>query len=57
MPASGLPTFGRLHRYLDDTRRQGDAPDPGAIVLNLLPWANHDRYREFLRWDLPAPAR
>ena len=51
-----LPTFGRLHRYLDDTRRQGDAPDPGAIVLNLLPWANHDRYREFLRWDLPAPA-
>ena len=52
-----LPTFASLARYLNDTRRHGDVPDPGAIVLNLLPWANNDRYRELLRWDLPAPAR
>ena len=52
-----LPTFVRLRRYLDDTQRQGDVPEPGSIVLNLLPWAWNDRYRAFLRWDLPAPAR
>ncbi len=52
-----LPTFIRLRRYLDDTIRQGDVPEPESIVLNLLPWAGKDRYRAFLRWDLPAPAR
>ena len=52
-----LPTFMRLRRYLDDTIRQGDVPMPEEIVLNLLPWASKDRYRAFLRWDLPAPAR
>ena len=52
-----LPTFMRLRRYLDDTIRQGDGPDPESIVLDLLPWAGKDRYRAFLRWDLPAPAR
>ena len=52
-----LPTFMRLRRYLEDTRRQGDVPMPEEIVLNLLPWASKDRYRAFLRWDLPAPAR
>ena len=52
-----LPTFIRLRRYLDDTRRQGDVPEPERIVLNLLPWASKDRYRALLRWDLPAPAR
>ena len=52
-----LPTFIRLRRYLDDARRQGDVPESEAIVLNLLPWAWEDRYRAFLRWDLPAPAR
>ena len=52
-----LPTFASLGRYLNDTRRQGDVPDPGAIVLSLLPWASKDRYCELLRWDLPAPAR
>ncbi len=52
-----LPTFMRLRRYLDDTIRQGDVPEPESIVLNLLPWAGKDRYRAFLRWDLPAPAR
>ena len=52
-----LPTFVRLRRYLEDTRRQGDVPLPESIVLNLLPWAWNDRYRAFLRWDLPAPAR
>ena len=45
----------RLRRYLDDTRCQGDVPMPEAIVLDLLPWAWKDRYRAFLRWDLPAP--
>ena len=52
-----LPTFIRLRRYLDDTIRQGDVPEPESIVLDLLPWAGKDRYRAFLRWDLPAPAR
>ncbi len=52
-----LPTFIRLRRYLDDTRRQEDVPMPDEIVLSLLPWASKDRYRAFLRWDLPAPSR
>ena len=52
-----LPTFARLNRYLNDTRRQGDVPDPESIVINLLPWAGHGRYLELFRWDLPAPAR
>lgn len=52
-----LPTFARLHRYLDDTRRQGEVPDPESIVLSLLPWAESDRYLPLLRWDLPSPAR
>ena len=52
-----LPTFANLGRYLNDTRRQEDVPDPGAIALSLLPWASKDRYCELLRWDLPAPAR
>ena len=51
-----LPTFASLARYLNDTRRQADVPDPGTIVLSLLPWASKDRYCELLRWDLPAPA-
>ena len=52
-----LPTFVRLRRYLEDTRSQGDVPEPESIVLSLLPWAWDHRYRAFLRWDLPAPAR
>ena len=51
-----LPTFAGLHRYLDDTRRQGDVPEPCEIVVRLLPWACNDRYHKFIRWDLPAPA-
>ena len=51
-----LSTFASLARYLNDTRRQGDVPDPGDIVLSLLPWARKDRYCELLRWDLPVPA-
>ena len=49
-----LPTFMRLRRYLDDTIRQGDVPEPECIVLDLLPWAGKDRYRAFFRWELPA---
>ena len=52
-----LPTFANLRRYLDDTIRQGGVPESEAIVFSLLPWARQDRYREFFRWDLPAPAR
>ena len=48
-----LPTFVRLRRCLDDARRKGEIPDPESIVLSLLPWAESDRYRELLRWDLP----
>ena len=51
-----LPTFARLSRYLKDTQRQREVPDAESIVLNLLPWAGNDRYRELLRWDLPSTA-
>ena len=51
-----LTTFARLHRYLDDVRRKGEVPYPNTIVLNLLPWADNDRYFPLLRWDLPSPA-
>ena len=52
-----LSTFANLRRYLEDTRRRGDVPDPCEMTVSLLPWARQDRYRELLRWDLPAPAR
>ena len=51
-----LPTFTRLRRCLDDARRKGEVPYPDEMVLSLLPWANDHRYRELLRWDLPALA-
>ena len=50
-----LPTFTRLSRYLKDTRRQGVVPYPNTIVLELLPWAENDRYFPLLCWDLPSP--
>ena len=49
-----LPTFARLHRYLDDIRREGEVPVPNTMVLSLLPWAENDRYIPLLRWDLAA---
>jgi len=52
-----LPTFGNLSRYLNNTRRQGDVPDPVDMVVNLLPWIDASRYSALLDWDLPAPAR
>ena len=51
-----LTTFIRLRRYLDDMRRQGDVPLPASIVCSLLPWAENNRYQDFLRWERPAPA-
>ncbi|MCY3691131.1 MAG: hypothetical protein OXI54_15725 [Chloroflexota bacterium] len=48
-----LSTFMRLRRYLDNTIRQGDVPEPECIVLDLLPWAGKDRYRAFFRCELP----
>ena len=51
-----LPTFTRLRRRLDDTRRKGEVPYPDDMVLSLLPWVNDHRYRELLRWELaPTP--
>ena len=57
-----LNTFSRLHRYLDDIRRESAAPNPNIIVRKLLPWTEHHRYDELFRWDFqtqPAshPAR
>ena len=52
-----LPRFMWLRRYLDDIRRQEDVPEPESIVLKLLPWADHKRYRGILLRDLPAPTR
>ena len=51
-----LNTFTRLSRYLNDVRRAGEVPYPNTIVLELLPWAENDRYLPLLRWDLAAPA-
>ena len=48
-----LPTFANLSRYLNNTRRQDDVPEPCDMVVNLLPWIDNERYRELLRWDLP----
>ena len=48
-----LPTFMALRRYLDDVRRRQDVPDAEEFVVALLPWASHDRYSNFFRWDLP----
>ena len=50
-----LDTFVRLRRYLDDIQREGAVPNPNIIVRKLLPWAEHHRYDELFRWDLPAP--
>ncbi len=52
-----LPRFMWLRRYLDDIQRQEDVPEPESIVLQLLPWADHKRYRALLLQDLPAPTR
>ena len=52
-----LNTFTRLSRYLKDIRRAGEVPYPNTMVLNLLPWAENDRYLPLLCCDLPAPAR
>ena len=52
-----LPTFARLHSYLDDNRRNGEIPYPGVMVYQLLPWAWNHRYDRLLDFDLPAPAR
>ncbi len=51
-----FPRFMWLRRYLDDIRRQEDVPEPESIVLSLLPWADHKRYRALLLQELPAPA-
>jgi len=48
-----LPTFANLARYLNNTRRQGDVPDPIDMVVNLMPWVDADRYSELPCWDLP----
>ena len=48
-----LPTFMALRRYLDNIRRHQDVPEAEEMVLALLPWASHDRYSNFFRWDLP----
>ena len=49
-----LPTYGSLHRYLEDIRKEGQIPEPRQIVLALLPWAWAEKYDELFRWDLPA---
>ena len=51
-----MPTFARVSRYLNDTRRRGEIPDAESIVLRLLTWAERDRYCELLHWELtPTP--
>ena len=52
-----LPTFARLHSYLEDNRRKGDIPGYDVMVCKLLPWAWDHRYDRLLDFDLPAPAR
>ena len=50
-------TISQPRRYLDDTRRQEDVPEPESIVIKLFPWADNHRYRGILLSDLPAPTR
>ncbi len=50
-------TISQIRRYVDDTRRREDVPEPVSIVLRLLPWASGDRYSDLLRWELPVPTR
>ena len=54
-----LPTLMRLRHETPTVPRRhhtpGGVPESESIVLDLLPWAWKDRYRAFLRWDLPAP--
>ena len=52
-----LPTFARLHSYLEDNRRKGEIPCYDVMVCKLLPWAWDHRYDQLLDFDLPAPAR
>ena len=49
-----LSTYGRLHQYLDRTRRQNEVPEARAMLFTLLPWAADERYDNFFRWDIPA---
>ena len=49
-----LPTFGRLHSYLEGNRRKGDIPGYDVMVCKLLPWAWDHRYDRLLDFDLPA---
>ena len=51
-----LTTFANLSRHLNNARRNGEVPDPESMVLNLLPWAEHSRYRNFFTWEHPVPA-
>ena len=48
-----LPTFVRLHSYLEGIQRRGEVPVPNTMVFSLLPWAENDRYVRLLRFDLP----
>ena len=38
-----LSTFANLRRYLEDTRRQGDVPDPCEMIASLLPLATQSK--------------
>ena len=49
-----LSTYGRLHQYLDRTRRQNEVPEARAMLFTLLPWAADERYDNFFRWDIPV---
>ena len=48
-----LTTYGRLHQYIDRIRRQNEVPEARAMLFTLLPWAGHERYDNFFRWDIP----
>ena len=39
-----LPTFGELHRYLNECRDQGTPPDPQKLLRTLLPWSHRYAY-------------
>ena len=52
-----LPTFANLHRYLDDTRRQGGVPRPlRQSSSTCSPGLGTTITASSSGWDLPASA-
>ena len=50
-----LQTWGNLVAYLNQTRKDGEAPESRRMLLALLPWAWKTKYDRLLLHDLSIP--